>query len=121
MRLDHLIANVVSLVIGRLVRRAVAGLVLGLLVLGTIYHLTVAGTLGLAEQFGPIQARLIIAGIYFLAALAPLGFLIATRAGPVTASKADDVMQESRNQRIVMLLESILVGYSMAKKRARRS
>lgn len=120
MRLDHLIANIVSLVIGRLLRQAVAGLLLGLLVLGTIYHLTVAGTLGLAEHYGAIHARLIIAAIYFVAALVPFGFLLATRAKPVAAPKADDVMQEPRNQRLVMLLESILVGYSLAKKRSRR-
>jgi hypothetical protein len=121
MRLDHRIANIVSLVIGRLARRAVAVLLLGLLVLGTIYHLTVAGTLGLAEHYGAIHARLIIAAIYFVAALAPLGFLIATRAKPAPAPKADDAMQEPHNQRIAMLIESILVGYSLAKKRSRRS
>lgn len=120
MRLDHLIANTVSLVVARLMRRAVAGLVLGLLVLGTIYHLTVAGTLGLAEQFGAIHARLIIAAVYFVAALVPLGFLIMTRPKPVAAAKTDGVLQEPRNQRIAMLLESILVGYSLARKRSRR-
>jgi hypothetical protein len=120
MRLDHLIANVLSLVIGRLVRRAVAGLLLGLFVLGLIYHLTVAGTLGLAEQYGAIHARLIVAAIYFVAALVPLGFLVATRVKPATAPKAqEEALQEPRNQRLVMLLESILMGYSLAKKRSR--
>jgi hypothetical protein len=113
MRLDHLLADVVSRLLGRLVRRIVAGILVGLFALGMIYHLTAAGTLELASLYGPVYARLIIAGLYAVAAVIPLGFLIATRAKPLVPDKERDNLSEPRS--IAMLIESALLGYSLAR------
>src|SRR4051812_36747332 len=120
MRLDNVMADMMSRLVSRLVRRAIAGVVLGLLALGMIYHLTVAGTLELAGIFGPVYARLIVAGIYAVAALIPLGFLIMTRGKPALAENEIERVGRPRERRVATLLESALLGYSLAKNRPRR-
>jgi hypothetical protein len=119
MRLDHLVADTLSRLIGRLLRRAIAALLLGLFVLAVIYQLTVAGTLELANSYGLVNARLIVAGIYAAAAIAALIFLFATRGKPMIAETEAGALGKPRDLRIAMLLESVLLGYSLARNRSR--
>jgi hypothetical protein len=121
MRLDHLVADTLSRLIGRLLRRAIAALLLGLFVLAVIYQLTVAGTLELANSYGLVNARLIVAGVYAAAAIGTLVFLFATRGKPVIAETEAGALGKPRDLRIAMLLESVLLGYSLARNRSRSS
>lgn len=120
MRLDHLLADTLSRLLGRLVKRAIAVALLALFALAVLYHLTVAGTLELALTYGPVTARLIVAGIYALAALASVIFLYATRVKK-PAALGDDAgfLNQPRNMRIAMLIESVMLGYSLAKNRSK--
>lgn len=112
MPLDQLISQTVSRLVGRLVKRAIAALLLVLFLLCIIYQLTAAGTQGLADNYGLVNARLIVAGIYALAALAAFGFLFMTRAKPLPA---ETELGKPRALRIAVLMESILFGYSLAR------
>jgi hypothetical protein len=112
MPLDQLISQTVSRLVGRLVRRAIAAALLVLFLLCIIYQLTAAGTQGLADSYGLVNARLIVAGVYAAAALAAFGFLVATRA---KATPAETELGKPRALRIAMLMESILFGYSLAR------
>lgn len=112
MPLDHLISQTVSRLIGRLVKRAIAALLLVFFALCMIYQLTAAGTQGLADSYGLVNARLIVAGIYAVAALVAFGFLVVTRARP---TPAETELGKPRALRIAMLMESILFGYSLAR------
>jgi hypothetical protein len=86
-----------------------------------LYHLTAAGTLELASTYGPVTARLIVAGIYAVAAVAVLIFLYASRAKNLQLADDDDgtFLSQPRDLRIAMLVESVLLGYSLAKNRSR--
>jgi hypothetical protein len=115
MRLDRLIADAVSRLLGRLVRRAIAVLALGLFLLVTIYQLTAAGTLVLGATYGLVNARLIVAGIFAMAAIGALVFLFATRA---RAEPAPEGLQP-RTMGIAMVLETLLLGYALGRGKAR--
>jgi hypothetical protein len=112
MRLDHIISQTVSRLVGRLIRRAVAAMLLALFALCTIYQLTAAGTQHLADLYGPVNARLMVAAVYAVAALAAFGFLFATRGKPTVA---ETELGKPRALRIAMLMESILFGYALAR------
>ncbi len=117
MRLDKLVSDIAARMFGRLLRRAAAVLLLALFVLIIIYELTAAGTLALADHYGMVHARLIIAGIFALCAAVTVGVLVATRAKPDT--KAEKLARQPQAVGIAMLIESVLLGYSLARGKPR--
>src|ERR1700687_4318316 len=74
MQTDHIVEIAVRHLFGRIIRRALLACVIMACVIAAIYHFTVAGFLTLDAQFGDLQARLIVGGIY--AAFALIGFAI---------------------------------------------
>ncbi len=94
MRLDDMISGTISRVIGRFVKRAVAGFFLVLFALAVIYQLTAAGTLALGEAYGMVTARLLIAGLFALAAGGAVAFLMLTRAKP--DAKPENILRQPR-------------------------
>jgi hypothetical protein len=122
MRLEHVVSLAITQLLGRLIRRLIAVAALALAVLVAIYHLTVAGTLELEKLFGLVNARLIITAVYVLAALVIFGVLFATRAKPVTPPKRKSGIGEAPpDARIAMLIESLMLGYSLARGKTRSS
>ncbi len=119
MRLDDMISGTISRVIGRFVKRAVAGFFLILFALAVIYQLTAAGTLALGEAYGMVTARLIVAGLFALAAGGAVDFLILTRAKP--GAKPENILRQPRTLGIAMLLESVLLGYALSRGKTRSS
>ena len=119
MRLDHLISDTVSRLIGRFVRRAIAAALLGLFALVVIYHLAVAGIVALSDVVGVVSARLIIAAVFALLAGGAFAFLMSTRAKPET--KPEDILREPRAVGLAMLLESALLGYALARGKPRQT
>ena len=119
MRLDDMISGTISRVIGRFVKRAVAGFFLVLFTLAVIYQLTAAGTLALGEAFGMVTARLLIAGVFALAAGAAVAFLMMTRAK--SDAKPENILRQPRTLGIAMLLESVLLGYALSRGKTRSS
>jgi hypothetical protein len=121
MRLDHAVSLIIGQVLGRLLRRTVAMVVLGLFVLAAVYQFSVAGTLALDELYGPINARLIVAGIDLVIALIVFGILYATRARQAPPMSWGGIDGASRDVRVAMLMESILLGYTLARRRSRQA
>ena len=117
MRLDDMISGTISRVIGRFVKRAVAGFFLVLFALAVIYQLTAAGTLALGDAYGMVTARLIVAALFALGAGGAVAFLILTRAKP--EAKPENILRQPRTLGIAMLLESVLLGYALSRGKTR--
>lgn len=121
MRIDHMIGAAISQMMGRVLRRAVAALALALFALVAVYHFTVAGLIALDGHFGALDARLIVGGIYGALAVISLGALwfMGRKAG---TAKAPAVSGSPREMHLVaMLVEAVMLGYSLARKRERAS
>jgi hypothetical protein len=114
MRLSHLTGFAFGQIFSRMRRRAIGAALLGLFALAALYQFTVAGSMALEAEYGALYARLIVAGIYTLAALTAFIALWATRAKPAAAD--DAVLAASRNMQIAMLVEAAVLGYSLARK-----
>jgi len=115
--LEHVLALAANQLLGRFIKRVLAMAVAAIFVLGVLYELSVAGTLQLSSLYGPVCARLIVAGIYAVIVLGTLGVLFATRTKAPALPKQSDPLGPRSDERIAMLVESILLGYSMARKR----
>jgi hypothetical protein len=129
MRFEHMVSVTIRHLMGRLIRRAVAMAALALLVLITAYHLTIAGTIALEQLYGPLYARLIVAGIYAALVLIVFGYLFATRAEEpeefkepknrrATGSRGSPGSQDAK---MALLLESVLLGFAAARGKSRHS
>jgi hypothetical protein len=119
MKLDQLISNLIGRLMGRMLRRMTAFAMLALLILITLYHLTIAGTLALEALYGPLYARLIVAGIYAVLAIVVLAYLLATRVKTTTAAPRRN--RQPQDIRVAELLESLLVGYTTGRRKSRHS
>ncbi len=117
MRLSDIAEATISQLIGRLVRRAVGFALVGLLALVTFYYISAAGLMALAINFGPLYAYLIMAGIYAAVAAIVLIVLFATRTKAVPPQeKVSNALSSPRNMQIAMLVEAVMLGYSLARK-----
>jgi hypothetical protein len=116
MRLDQIASVAADHLLGRLIRRALIAALGAIFVLVAIYHLTVAGTLALAAQFGEVEAQLIVGGIYAVGAIATAIILWAMRVKP-SAISAPVPRDNTREMQLVMLVEAVMLGYSLARKR----
>ena len=92
MRLDDMISGTISRVIGRFVKRAVAGFFLVLFALAVIYQLTAAGTLALGEAYGMVTARLLDCGRVRPCCGGAVAFLMLTRAKP--DAKPENILRQ---------------------------
>jgi hypothetical protein len=120
MRLEHTVSLAITQLIGRLIRRLIAMAALALVALVAVYHLTVAGTLELEKLFGLVNARLIVTAIYVVIALVIFAVLFATRAKPAPAPKRKaGIADAPPDARIAMLIESLMLGYSLARGKSR--
>jgi hypothetical protein len=117
MRLTDLAEFNVSQMVWRLARRAIGFALVGLLAIVVVYHVSAAGTLALSLEFGPLYAYLIMAAIYAAVAAAVLIVLYATRTRPLPAQeKMANALSSPRNMQIAMLVEAVMLGYSLARK-----
>jgi hypothetical protein len=115
MRLEHVVSQAINQLMGRLLRRVIVMTLLGLFALAAIYHLSVAGIIALEVVFGALYARLIIAGIDLVIALAFFGVLYMTRAKPLVAKHRPGISRAPQDVQIAMLIESVLQGYALAR------
>lgn len=121
MRLSDVSEVAVSLLFGRVLRRALGAALLVLFALIAVYHFTIAGTLALDAEVGVLYARLIVAAIYTAAALVTLIVLWATRTKPLITDQTADALMSPRNAQIAMLIEAATLGYALARKTGDRS
>lgn len=117
MRLTDLAEFNISQMVWRLTRRAIGFALVGLLAVVVLYYVSAAGTLALALEFGPLYAYLIMAAIYAAVAIVVLIILYATRTKPLPAQeKMANALSSPRNMQIAMLVEAVMLGYSLARK-----
>jgi heme/copper-type cytochrome/quinol oxidase subunit 2 len=121
MRLTEIVSALIARVTGRIFRLAAAALTCALFLLVTIYHLAVAGTVALEAEFGPISARLIMAGIFALAAGIAAVVLWRMRArrapsGEQPGARLLDGPSGTHFGALAMIVEAVLLGYSMSRK-----
>lgn len=114
MRLEQIAAATFNHFAARLLRRAVAAAMMMLFVLVAIYQFTVAGTIALEISQGPINAHLIVAGIYVAFALIAFAFFWGMRARPV--AEGMPALNQPREMQLVMLVEAVMLGYALARK-----
>jgi len=118
MRLDHLVATAADHFVGRLVRRALIALVMVACATVALYQFTNAGNIALSGHYGDLNARLIIGGIYAALALISLVILWAMRSNGIKGS-ATPALSNPREMQLVMLVEAVMLGYTLARKRER--
>ena len=121
MRLEHVVSQAINQLMGRLVRRTIFMVLLGLFALAAIYHFSVAGIIALEGIFGALYARLIIAGIDLVIALVFFGILYLTRAKPLPAKQRPGISRAPQDVQIAMLIESVLQGYALARSNRAKS
>ncbi|MDI3471198.1 MAG: hypothetical protein OJF62_003261 [Pseudolabrys sp.] len=120
MRLEHIVSLAVSQMFGRLIRRAAVYAVAAVFVLAVIYELSAAGTVALSDIYGPVYARLIVAGIDAVIVLLLATILFATRARSTPAGIAASApLKGLTDARIAMLIESAMLGYSLGRNKQR--
>jgi hypothetical protein len=115
MRLEHIVSLAINQLMGRLLRRVILMVLLGLFALAAIYHFSVAGIVALEGIYGALNARLITAGVDLLIALAFFGVLYMTRAKPLPAKQRPGISRAPQDVQIAMLIESVLQGYALAR------
>ena len=120
MRLDHLISVAAEHLVGRLLRRALIAVIMAACAVVALYHFTIAGTIALAGQYGDLYARLMVGGIYVLLSIVSLSVLWAMRAKPAN-SPATPALSHPREMQLIMLVEAVMLGYALARKRERAS
>lgn len=120
MQLNDITSMTFNTLFGRLLRRALGAALLAAFAIVALYYASGAGTLALADKFGLLYAYLIMAAIYAAFALTVFIVLWATRAKPIVADKPEGALASPRNMQIAMLIEAVMLGYSMARKTGAR-
>lgn len=124
MRLTDIAEGAARALIARYVRGAILVALVGVFAIVTLYYLSAAGLMALAISYGPLYAYLIMAGIYAVAALIALSVFYATRNRPLVRRDAvGDAAgaMSTRNMQIAMLVEAVMLGYTLARKSGNKS
>ena len=116
MQLNDITTLTFETLFGRLLRRALGAALLAACALIALYYANSAGTVALTDKFGLLYAYMIMAAIYTVAALTIWTVLLSTRPRKTIAGKTEGVLSEPRNMQIAMLIEAVMLGYSMARK-----
>ena len=119
MRLEHIADVAFDHIFGRILRRALLAAAIAVFALVAIYHFTVAGTITLEAQYGALYAQLIVAAIF--TALAAICYAILWAMGRKAASSVAPALTAPREMQMAMLIEAVMLGYALARKRERAS
>jgi hypothetical protein len=118
MRLDQIAGAAVNQLLGRLLRRALMILIFAICAIVAIYQFSVVGMLALQEQYGPLQAHLIFGAGYSAAGLIALAIWWAMR-GKNGNNGIPALQGHQRELQVAMLVEAVMLGYSLAQKSPR--
>jgi hypothetical protein len=116
MQLNDITSTAFNTLFGRLLRRALGAALLTAFAIVALYYASGAGTLVLNDKFGMLYAYLIMTAIYAAAALSFFIVLWASRTKPIVTEMPDGALASPRNMQIAMLIEAVMLGYSMARK-----
>ena len=120
MRFTHITEIVFNYLFGHFLRRAMLAALIGLFALIAIYQFTFAGTLALEAQYGLLYAHLIVAAAYSAAALITIIVSWAMRTKPLIENRTAAAITAPRNTQIAMLIEAVVLGYTLGRKSANR-
>jgi hypothetical protein len=120
MRLTDIAEGAINQLLGRYIRRAMLLALIGALAIVMLYYASAAASLALALQFGPLHAYLFMAAIYATAAAVAFAVFYATRnravARQAAQANATGLLSSPRNMQIAMLIEAVMLGYTLARK-----
>jgi hypothetical protein len=109
--------DIAAAAFGRVLWRVALALIVAAFGIVAIYHFTAAGMLALATRFGDLHAQLIVAAIYTACAAVTITILWAT--ARKRAEPRPPLLTQARATQVAMLVEALVVGYSLARKATR--
>jgi hypothetical protein len=113
-------------VVGARVRRdVIAYAICAVCGIAAIIFVTWASLLALLDAVGPIYAHLVVAGVYLAIALATVLWLQRAKsqarpASPLQLSAEPAPQQQLRFAQLAMIVEALLLGYSLSRRSGRR-
>ena len=120
MRIDSIAGVAYDRLVRRIVRRAAFMLTILLCALVAVYQFTVAGFLVVQEHYGTVEAHLFIGAVYVALALICSAAIWAMRSRSSSAA-APVALASQREMQLVMLVEAVMLGYTLARKAHRTS
>ena len=118
MALTDFASATIGRIMGRLVRRAVCWVLVGVFGLAAVYQASVAAALALEATFGTIYAHLMIAGFYALIAIGFGVFLwFSVRRPLLDADYRKSLAQLPAEAQVATVIEAMLLGYAMARRK----
>ena len=115
MRLDHIAEAVSGHLFARLAWRTLLALIVAGCLITAFYQFTIAGLLALETYYGIQLARVVVGAVYTgLALIGLIAFWMHRR--PDSTAAAANAMVLSRELRIIMLIEALMIGYGLARK-----
>ena len=114
MRLENIAGLAFDHIFGRILRRALLALFIAAVAVVALYYFTAAGSLSLEMHFGALHALLIVGAVYAAAAVIAYAVWWAMRCK--TASASAPVLSGQRDMQIAMLVEAVMLGYTLARK-----
>ena len=130
MRLPDIVTVALNGAAAKLKRDAVVIAIMAAGAVGALIMLTGASVLWLEPQVGMVYARLIVAAFFALMVVAAIVWMQRARsrahaigAPPLSASAAagpDPVQRQAQFAQIAMIIEAVLLGYSLSRRSDRR-
>jgi hypothetical protein len=120
MRIDHIASMAYDRLVGRIVRRAALMAAIALCALVAIYQFTIAGSLVVQEHYGTVEAHLFVGAVYAVLGLVGATTIWAMRNRPARAAMPA-ALAGQREMQLVMLVEAVMLGYTLARKAHRTS
>ena len=120
MRIDHIAGMAYDRLVGRIVRRAALMAAIALCALVAIYQFTVAGSLVVQEHYGTVEAHFFVGAVYAFLGLVGATTIWAMRNRPARAAMPA-ALAGQREMQLVMLVEAVMLGYTLARKAHRTS
>lgn len=119
MQLDH-IGLTFDRLVGRLLRRAALVAVIALCTLVAVYQFTIAGYFVVQANYGDVEAHLFVGAVYTFLALVGAAIIWAMRNRPARAA-TPAALAGQREMQLIMLVEAVMLGYTLARKAHRTS
>ena len=130
MRLPDIVTVALNGAAAKLKRDAIAIAIMAVGAVGALIMLTGASVLWLEPQVGVVYARLIVAAFFALMVVAAIVWMQMARARAraistpplraTAAAGADPVQRQAQFAQIAMIIEAVLLGYSLSRRSDRR-
>ena len=116
MRINQIAEIAVEHLLGRIIRRMLIAAVFALCAIAALYQFTAASLLALEAPYGPLDARLIVGVAYAVIGMIALAAFWVNRSGRGVEASSKAVTAP-RELQLVMLVEAVMLGYELARKR----